>query len=138
MAKHVIYNASVVANAVDHSDHVDTVTLNGTLNAQPAAAMGELQSYSMPGVLEIEDIVVQYYMDFANGEIYQTHTALFQARTTFTLIVKPDSGADAATNPAFTVSVFVGRLPFVNGKRGDAHMCQITYKVAGPLTYDIT
>jgi hypothetical protein len=136
MAKHVLYDAFVSVNSVDLSDHVQLVTYELGINPQPAAAMGEVQDYDMPGTQTISPIVINYFQDFAVGEVWATHKGLWVNRSTFTLIVKPTSGADAATNPAFTVSVFVASQPVISGARGDAHMVQITYNPAGVLTID--
>ena len=84
MAKHVLYNASVVLNSVDLSDHVDSVELKATLNDQPAAAMGDVEDYSMPGTRVIDDITLNMYQDFAASKTYATLMTLWTNRTTFT------------------------------------------------------
>jgi hypothetical protein len=131
VAKHVFYNASVVVNGVDLSDHVESVSYTEGVNGQPAAAMGDAQDYEMPGTIHIDDININYYLDFAASKVYATHHPLVAARSTFTLTVKADAGANATTNPAFSISVFVKKHPFVNGSRGNGHMGQITYGPAG-------
>jgi hypothetical protein len=137
MAKHVLYNAVVVVNGVTLTDRVKSVSYNSGIAKQPAAAMGEAQSYSMPGVQEPEDITIEFYQDYANTNVYQTHTALYQARTVFTLAVKADSASDSATNPNFTASVFITKMPMINGSRGDAHMAPISYGIASAITFDV-
>lgn len=138
MAKHVLYNAVVVCNGVTLTDRVKSISWNSGIAKQPAAAMGEAQSYSMAGVQEPDDITIEFYQDYANSNVYQTLTALYQARTTFVLTAKADSASDAATNPNFTCSVFIGKMPFLNGSRGDAHMAPVTFVPASAITFDIT
>lgn len=138
MAKHVLYDAVVNANGTDLSDHVDSVQYTTGINPQPAAAMGEVQDYDMPGTQTISPITVTFYQDFAVTETYATLQALQQSRSTFPLIVKPTSAADSATNPAFTLSVFIASLGFVNGTRGERHMTQGVFQPAGLLTIDVT
>ena len=41
MAKHILYDAEVVVNSVDLSDHVESVEFPAGLNSHPAAAMSE-------------------------------------------------------------------------------------------------
>lgn len=138
MAKHVLYNAVVVCNGVTLTDRVKSISWNSGIAKQPAAAMSEAQSYSMPGVQEPDDVSIEFYQDYANSNVYQTLTALYQARTVFTLAAKADSASDAATNPNFTASVFLAKMPFINGSRGDAHMAPVTFAVASAITFDIT
>lgn len=138
MAKHVLYDAFVSVNGTDMSDHVESVEFTLGINPQAAAAMSEAQDYDMPGTQTISPIVVNYYQDYAASETWATHKALYTGRSTFALIVKPTSGADAATNPAFTITVFVASLGAVNGTRGQRHMTQVTYQPAGALAIDET
>lgn len=138
MAKHVLYNAVVVANGVTLTDRVKSISWNSGIAKQPAAAMGEAQSYSMPGVQEPDEISVEFYQDYAAANVYATFTALYQARTSFVFTAKADSASDSATNPNFTCTVFVGKMPFINGSRGDAHMAPVTLVPAGPITFDVS
>lgn len=131
MAKHVLYNASLTVNSVDLSDHVESISYTEGLNGQPAAAMGEVQDYSMPATITISDVTVNFYQDYAASKVYATVHPLVIARTVFNIIVKADAGANATTNPAFTLPVFVKANPFVNGKRGDGHMVSIVFSPAG-------
>lgn len=131
MAKHILYNASLTVNAVDLSDHVEKVTYTEGINGQAAAAMSEVQDYEMPGTVHLGDITVTFYQDFAASKVYATIHPLVVARTTFNIIVKADAGANATTNPAFTVAVFVRSFNFVNGARGDRHMTDVTFAPAG-------
>lgn len=134
MAKHVLYNASVVLNSVDLSDHVDSVELKASMNDQPAAAMGDVEDYAMPGTRVIDDITLNMYQDFAASKTYATLMTLWTNRTTFTATIKADSGANATTNPAFSVSVFIKSFPIVSGKRGDGHMTQVVLKPAAAMS----
>lgn len=134
MAKHVLYNASVVLNSVDLSDHVDSVELKASMNDQPAAAMGDVEDYAMPGTRVIDDITLNMYQDFASSKTYATLMTLWTNRTTFTATIKADSGANATTNPAFSVSVFIKSFPIVSGKRGDGHMTQVVLKPAAAMS----
>lgn len=131
MAKHVIYNASLTVNAVDLSDHVKTIAYVEGINGQDAAAMSEVQDYEMPGTIHIGDITVTFFQDYAASKVYQTIHPLVMNRTTFNIVVKPDSGAAASTNPQFTIAVFVKSHPWVNGTRGDGHMTQVVFGPAG-------
>lgn len=131
MAKHVLYNASVVVNSVDLSDHVESVTYEEGIEGQRADAMSETQKYEMPGLIEISDITVNFYQDYAASKVYATIHPLVVARSTFTVTVKADAGANATTNPAFSITCFVRKAPFVSGSHGERHMSQVTFAPAG-------
>jgi len=138
VAKHVLYNAVVTVNGVTLTDRVKSISWNSGIAKQPAAAMSEAQSYSMPGVQEVDDVTIEFYQDYAGSNVYVTHTTLYQNRTIFTLTAKADSASDSATNPNFTASVFITKMPFLNGSRGDAHMASISYGIASAMTFDVT
>lgn len=138
MAKHILYDAVVVANAVTLTDRARQISWIGGINNQPAAAMGEVQDYDMPGTLKVEPITIEFFQDYAASNVYITFKTLWAARTVFTLTAKASSAADSATNPNFTCDVFVGKMPFLNGTRGDAHMAPVTLIPAGLMTFDVS
>ncbi|HYE85654.1 MAG TPA: hypothetical protein VEA16_04835 [Vicinamibacterales bacterium] len=133
MAKHVLYNPTISLNGVDLTDHVESVEFTVELNDQDAAAMGDVEDYSMPGTRKVSDIKVKMYQDFAASKTYATLMTLWTNRTSFNTVIKPDSAAVAATNPQFTVSTFIKSFPVVAGKRGDRHMTDVVLKPAGVL-----
>lgn len=131
MAKHIFYDNSLTVNGVDLSDHVEEISLIATTNKQDAAAMGDINDYSMPGTNAISDITVTFYQDYASSKVYATLNTAWAARTTFNIVCKPASGAASATNPQWTIPVFVASMPVMSGKRGDRHMAPVTLAVAG-------
>jgi hypothetical protein len=131
MAKHIFYNNSTVVNAVDLSDHVEEVSLVATTNDQFASAMQSVNDYNMPGTLKLNDITAKFYQDYAASKVYITLYTAWAARTTFNLVLKADSGARSPTNPEWTIPVFVGSMPIMTGKRGERHMADVKFTVAG-------
>jgi hypothetical protein len=133
--KHTLWDNTLSVNGVDLSDHVETIAFGEmNTNKQAAAAMGEVQDYDMPGTLTITPPAVTFYQDFDAAKVYATIYAAWQARTTFDLVGKPSSGAKSATNPEWTIPVFVEKYPFLGAKRGDRHMGAGTFAVAGALS----
>ena len=133
MAKHILYNASVVLNSVDLSDHTRKISFVTTIIDQPANAMADLEEYSMPGLRKVSPISLEMFQDFASSKVYATIMTLWTNRTTFTAVMKLDSGAVAATNPSFTVSVYVSSFPVIDGSHGDAHMTAMVLAPAGVM-----
>jgi len=138
MAKHVLIDAYVSVNGVVLSDHTATVQFVTGIRPVPAAAMSELQDYDMPSTIFVSPISVRFFQDYAASSVYATIQPLVVNRSTVPLIVKPTSGADSATNPAFTINVFVASKPLISGARGDGHMIDVVFQPAGALTYDVT
>ncbi len=138
MAKHVLYNAVLVFNGVTFTDHVRKVSYKVGTNKQPGAAMGEAQDYSLAGTLFVSPITVEMFQDYAASQVYITHRTVWDARGTAVLTVKADSAGDSATNPNFTITVFVADMSYIEGARGDVHVNSITYEPAGAISYDVT
>src|SRR5688572_24911368 len=119
MAKHVLYNAVITINAVTLTDRARKITFRVGTNKQPGAAMSEVQDYSIPGTLFVSPIVIEYYQDYAASNVYITHRTIWDARSSVVLTAKADSAADSATNPNFTITVFVADMSYIDGARGD-------------------
>tara|TARA_R110000787_G_scaffold104030_2_gene210742 strand:+ start:6743 stop:7159 length:417 start_codon:yes stop_codon:yes gene_type:complete len=138
VAKHILYDAEVVVNSVDLSDHVESVEFPAGLNSHPAAAMSDIQDYDLPGTQTVGPVVVNFYQDYAASKVYATLQPLWANRTTFTMTVKATTAGDSATNPKFSASFFLASAPFIGAARGDRHMVQATFNVAGALTFDVS
>lgn len=138
MAVHVLYNAVVTINSVTVTTRCRKIKYSVGTNSQMAAAMGDVQDYDIPGTLFVSPIVIEYYQDYAAGNIYITHRTIWDARSSVVLTAKADSGADSATNPNFTITVFIKDMDYINGARGDGHYNSVTYQPAGAISYDVT
>lgn len=138
MAKHILYNAVIVFNSVTLTDRARKVSFKVGTNKQPGAAMSEVQDYSIPGTLLISPIVIEYYMDYAATNVYITHRTVWDARSSVVLTCKADSAADSATNPNFTITVFIADMSYVDGTRGEVHVNSVTYEAASAISYDVT
>lgn len=133
--KHILYDVSLTVNGVDLSNRVEKIELMVGINKQVGAAMGDLQDYSIPGTLTIDDVTAEFYADKTAANVYATLVAAWEARTIFNIVAKESSAATSTTNPAWTIPVFVGKMPVMAGTRGDRHMAPVSFAVAG--TYSI-
>src|SRR5262245_30932407 len=129
--KHVLWDVSLKIDDVDLSDHVESIEITVGINKQAAAAMTELQDYSMAGTITITDPKVTFYQDYAASKVYATLMEAWKDRTVFNVVAKPSSGATAVDNPEWTIPCFVGEMPVITGTRGDRHMTAVTLTVAG-------
>ncbi len=134
MAKHVLYNGSVILNSIDLSDHVVDVDLKLTLNSVSAAAMGDVEDYDMASTRKVGDITITLFQDFAASKTWATLNGLWTNRSSFTALIKADAGANATTNPQASLSVIIKTMGMVTGKRGEAHMCQVVLTPTSAMT----
>ena len=132
--KHILYDATISVNGVALTTRLQKVTIMVGTNKQAGASMGEIQDYSIPGTLTVDDPTAEFFQDYNTAMVYATLYALWAARTTFNIVGKASSGATSATNPAFTVPVFVGAMPLLSGTRGDLHLAPVTFATAGELS----
>ena len=131
MAEFVFTDASVVVNAVDLSDHVRQVTLNYSAELQDDTAMGD-DTRSRIGGLKDWSMEVEFNQDFAASEVDVTLFGL--VGTTFTVTLKPTSGAVSATNPSYSGTGILESYPPMGGSVGDIATTSITIQAAGTLT----
>ena len=91
----------------------------------------------MASTLLVKPITIEYYQDYAASNVYITHRTIWDARSSVVLTCKADSASDSATNPNFTITVFVSDMDYVSGSRGDVHVNSVTYEPAGAISYDV-
>lgn len=131
MAIHKLYNASVVINSVDLSDHVKSVTLNTGVEALDDTAMGDTTRSNLGGLLTW-GLSIDFEQDYASGKVDATLDPLRGTTTTF--VVKADSGSVSATNPSWSGTGLLTAYDPINGAVGDLHMTQAQFASAGTLT----
>ena len=75
-------------------------------------------------------------MTYDAAQVYATLAPL--VGTTTTVVVKPTSAADSATNPGFTLTgTFLAELPVINATLGELQSVDITFQ-GGAYTADVT
>lgn len=128
-------NPVVTINSVDLSDQCTSATLNRTVEALEATAFGDT-ARKYTGGLENNELTLTLYMSYASTETYATLSTL--VGTTTTVIVKPTSAADSATNPGFTLTgAYLETLPVINATMGELSTIDITF-TGGVYSADIT
>ncbi len=132
--KHMLYDVTLTVNSVNLSDHVESIEWMTQTNSGRGDAMGDTQQYDMALLLQVTDIKVTFYQDFAAAKVYATLYAAWSVpQTYFNVVAKASSAATSATNPQFTISCFVKSMPLIKGTHGDRHMADATFGVAGNL-----
>lgn len=99
MATFVLKNAYVMINTVDLSDHVESLTLNTTVDAPEDTAMADTSRTRLAGGLEDWNVDIEFHQDFAAAEVDATLDGCLGV--SMALKFRPTSGALSATNPEY-------------------------------------
>ena len=128
-------NPVVTVNSVDLSDQCTAATFTHRFDQLEATAFGDTERKYVKG-LGNHEVTLSLYMSYAATETYATLSAL--VGTTTTVVVKPASGSEGATNPGFTLTgAFLAELPVINGTMGELSTVDVTF-VGGAYTVDTT
>jgi len=132
VAKHMIYDASLVVNSVDLSDHVASVTVTQNRADLDVTAMGATGVQRIAGLGD-DSFDVDFWADFAASEVDATLSGLVGAAA-FTVVAKYSSAAVSSTNPTFTGSCILTAYTPIAGAPGDAHKVTVSLPVSGVIT----
>jgi hypothetical protein len=98
-------------NSIDLTDQCTGATVNINYDQLEATAFGDTSRKYVSG-LGSHSVTLDFYASFAASETWATLKSL--VGNTTTVVVKPTSGADSATNPGLTFTgTFLAALPVV-------------------------
>ena len=121
----ILSNPKVVIATVDLSDQCTAATLTRTIEALEDTAFGST-ARTYTGGLENNELTVTMYMSYAATETYATLAPL--VGTKCTVIVKPTTAVDSATNPGFTLTdTYLESLPVINASLGELQTVDLTF-----------
>jgi hypothetical protein len=128
-------NPVVTVNNVDLSDQCTAATFTQRYDALEATAFGDTARKFVNG-LGNHEVTLSFYMSYASAETFATLENVVGG--VCTVIVKPTSGVDGATNPGFTLTgAYLGELPVINATMGSLSTVDVTF-VGGVYTKDVT
>lgn len=131
----ILSNPQVTIATVDMSDQTTAATLTRTVEALEDTAFGTT-SRTYTGGLENNELTVTMYLSYAASETYATLAPL--VGTKLTVIVKPTSAVDSATNPGFTLTnTYLESLPVINASLGELQTVDLTF-TGGVYSADTT
>lgn len=131
MATFSFRDGSLTVNAVDLSDHVASLTIEGTAEELDDTAMGD-DWRSMIGGLKAFTLTVTFHQDFAASSVDDTIWPLLGTATA--IVAKPTSAAVSATNPSYSGSVLVSTFTPLAGNVGDLAQTSVTWSGTTALT----
>ena len=135
MAVFLNNGVKLTVNAVDLSDHVQSITINRNFQELAVTAMGDSGVKAVKG-LEESSITIDFLNDTASANVLQTLQAVWGTSTTVT--VKQTSAATSATNPLYTMTCLVNGTTDINGAVGDLGMQSVTWNVNGTIAITTT
>jgi hypothetical protein len=128
-------NPQVTIAGTDMSDQCTAATFTRVTESLEQTSFGATARSYTAG-LQNNEIMVTMYQSYAAGETYDILKAL--VGTTTTVIIKPTSAADGATNPGFTLTgCYLETLPNVSASLGELSTIDLTF-TGGVYTADIT
>ncbi len=133
MAKTVLTNAYVLINAVDLSDHVESVTLDVKVTDVDVTAMKDGGKNHIAG-LQDNQVTITFWQDYAASNVDATLSAMVTAGTPVAIKVGNNGSSFSATNPSYSGSVLLTDYQPVAGKAGDGLQAQVTLPVCGTIT----
>lgn len=139
MAKFVLKDAYVNLNVnstdYDLSDHVESVTVEGTQDTPESTSMGD-DWRTVLGGLKAFSVALNFRQDYAANEVDAALWAAFEYNDTgtSTITVRPTSSAVSTTNPQWSGGVLLPTYQGVGGSVGDVAAASVTLQGSGALT----
>lgn len=128
-------NPVVTVNSVALTGFCTQATFTQRVEALENTVFGDT-ARSYTGGLGNHEITLTLYASYAASATYATLKDL--VGTTTTVIVKPTSAADSATNPGFTLTgCYLSELPVINANLGELSTFDVVFQ-GGVYSVDIT
>jgi hypothetical protein len=132
MAKFVLKNASLVADGVNLSDHVRSVTVESTYGTVDVTAMGDTATQLALG-LPADQITVDFYQDFAAASVDATLQPRYAAGSAFVVSTWASGTVTSATNPKYSATCIMLSYQPIAGEMGAAAMTTVVFNAQGAI-----
>ena len=128
-------NPVVKVNAVDLTGFCTAASVIQRFEPLDNTTFGQTDRSYVKGLGDHE-ATVTLLLTYAASETYATLSTL--VGTTTTVVVKPTSAADSATNPGFTLTgALLAELPVINASLGELQTVDVVFQ-GGVYSADIT
>lgn len=134
MARIVLTDASIVINSVNLSDHIASVTITTSEDVIDTTGFSSTSAAGRTRVAGLADnsVTLEFHQDFATSNVEQTIYPLLGSTTT--VVVKPTSAVQGATNPSYTFSALVSEWQPLSGSVGELATASVTWPISGAIT----
>lgn len=136
MGKLVLVDAFVTVNAVDLSDHLESVEIEYGARLQDVTSMADLTEIMLPGLLHWT-ITLNFRQDFSAAEPDETLFPLVGAAA-FVTAVRATSAVASATNPEFLGTGVLESYNPLGQAVGETAMAPVVIRSAGALARIVT
>jgi len=128
MAIIVSYNARILINSVDVSNHCVGVTVNDGQESRDVTAMGDTSRRFRAG-LGTASVEATFWGDTASGSITQTLTSLVSLFSTgFDVTVRKDNSARNVNNPEYSLTAIIdGDVNALDEKPGEVSQLKVKF-----------
>ena len=131
MAVFAATDFTVSVNAVDLTDHCNSVTTDFSVADLETTAFGDTWTTRIGG-LKSGNVSLNFHQDFAASNVDSTLWDAFG--TVVEVILKPTSGATSATNPSYTFDVLVTQVQPIAASVGDVAVQSVSWPVTDAVT----
>lgn len=129
MSKLVLVNAMVLVNAVDISNHVQSVTVESTRDEVDVTSMGDVSKEIVLGLNDVT-ATVGIFNDYAAASLDSQMFPLHQTNTPFAFEVRPVNAARSTSNAAYVMTVLLPAYSPIAGSVGDAVTTDLVFRNA--------
>jgi hypothetical protein len=129
MSKLVLVNAQVLVNAVDISNHVQSVNIESQRDEVDVTSMGDTSKEIVLGLGDVT-FTVTVFNDYAVANIDSQMFALHQTNTPFAVEVRPVNGARSTSNPGYTITALLPQYSPISGDVGSAVTTDLVFRNA--------
>ncbi len=116
-------------NAVDLTDHVQSVTINQTFDKVETTAMGATSKQYLPGLRD-DSVDVTFFNDYAASEVDATLFPFLGSSAGATLLIQTSGSTVSATQPKYTMVACLYNYTPIDGQVGTASMNKVTFAPA--------
>lgn len=127
MAKQIIQFEKVTVNAIDLSDHIDTLIVAEKWDDNDVSSLGATAHEHLLGLAD-PTIQLDFFQDFEASEVHATLGPLAGSNTPFPIVITTDGRIGvSSTNPKFTMQALMPNYDILNGTIGKPSKTSVTF-----------
>jgi len=133
MAKFVLTAGHVTLTGSTITDRAQSIEVTVDKDLPDVTAMGDTWNAFLAGV-KSWSMTVNYFQDFASGNVDALNWAIANGTTTPTLTVRATTATQATANPTYSGTVHIASYSPISNAHGEAAQTSITYTGTGALS----
>ena len=127
MGKQIIQFEKVTVNAIDLSDHIDTLIVAEKWDDNDVSSLGATAHEHLLGLAD-PTIQLDFFQDFEVSEVHATLGPLAGSNSPFPIVITTDGRIGVSTtNPKFTMQALMPNYDILNGTIGKPSKTSVTF-----------